>query len=475
MAKVLLVQKTYLEMFGVMSIAAVLKERGHDVRVSLERSDRLVEQAREFAPDAIGVSTVSMNVHANMRDADLLKQALPGAPIVFGGVHPTFFPEILEQPCVDAVCRGEGEYAFAEFVEERAAGRSGARIANLWVKDNGELFRNSPREPIRDMDSLPFPDRSVYYDHYPFLKNNPVKNFLLSRGCPFQCSFCFNKPYREVYRETGHTVPQRRRSPQRAVEEIVDFAARWPLEKIAFQDENFCLDKDWLYEFLDLYAVRVNKPFFCMVNAFLADEEIIAALKRAGCYHTTFGLESGDETLRREVLRKKATDDQIRETSRLLHRHGITFHTTNIFCFPGETVQSAIKTLRLNAEIRPESAVAFNYMPFANLPLTDEAVKQGWISNEAAHDWERLPRAIVRIPGWRRIRRLKLMFGAGVRFPALIPLIILLSNLPLGPVFGFMSKAMEAFDYFSRNRQNIPYMIRNFFELRRLYKSYFYE
>jgi radical SAM superfamily enzyme YgiQ (UPF0313 family) len=475
MAKVLLVQKTYLEMFGVMSIAAVLKDKGHAVRVSLERGARLAEIARDFAPDVIGVSTVSMNAHANLRDADLLKQALPTVPIVFGGVHPTFFPEIIEQPCVDAVCRGEGEFAFAEFVEERAAARTGAGIANLWVKSNGDVFRNPPREPIHDIDGLPFPDRSVYYDHYPFLKNNPVKNFLLSRGCPFQCSFCFNQPYREVYRECGHTVPQRRRSPLRAIQEIEDFAARWPLDKIAFQDENFCLDKTWLFEFLDLYKSRVNRPFFCMVNAFLADEDIIAALKSAGCYHTTFGLESGDENLRRNVLRKKATDAQIRETSRLLHKHGVTFHTTNIFCFPGETVQSAVRTLRLNAEIRPESAVAFNYMPFANLPLTNEAVKQGWISAEAARDWERLPRVIVRIPNWRRIRRLKLMFGAGVRFPVLIPLIIAASSLPLGPLFAFLSKTMEALDYFTRNRQNIPYMIRNFFQLRRLYKSYFYE
>jgi radical SAM superfamily enzyme YgiQ (UPF0313 family) len=475
MANVLFIQKTYLEMFGVMSIAAVLKNRGHIVRVSLERGPRLTAQALEFRPDVIGFSMVSMNVHANMRDAALLRQALPPAPIVFGGVHPTFFPEIVEEPCVDAVCRGEGEYAMAEFVEERAAGRTGEHVANLWVKANGHVRRNPPREPIRDIDQLPFHDRSVYYDHYPFLKNNPVKNFLLSRGCPFQCSFCFNQPYREVYRECGHTVPQRRRSPQSAVAEIVDFAAHWPLEKIAFQDENFCLDKAWLYEFLYLYKSRVGRPFFCMVNAFLADEEIIIALKNAGCYHTTFGLESGDETLRRDVLRKKATDAQIRETSRLLHKHNITFHTTNIFCFPGETVHSAIKTLRLNADIRPESAVAFNYMPFANLPLTNQAITQGWLTDSAAHDWERLPRTVVRIPNWRRIRRIKLMFGAGVRIPALIPAIVFLSILPLGPAFNLVSKFIEALDYFSRNRQNIPYMIKNFFQLRRLYKSYFYE
>ena len=62
MANVLLVQKTYLEMFGVMSIAAVLKSRGHAVRVSLERGNRLLSDARDFQPDVIGFSTVSMNV-----------------------------------------------------------------------------------------------------------------------------------------------------------------------------------------------------------------------------------------------------------------------------------------------------------------------------------------------------------------------------------------------------------------------------
>ena len=247
------------------------------------------------------------------------------------------------------------------------------------------------------------------------------------------------------------------------------------MEKIAFQDENLCLNKKWLFEFLDLYREKVGRPFFCMVNAAIADDEIVGALKSSGCYHTTFGLESGDERLRREVLHKKATDAQVRETARLLHHHGITFHTTNIFCIPGETVETAVKTLVMNAEIRPESAIAFTYMPFANLPLTNLAIENGWLPASAATDWEHLPRALVKAPGWRRIRRLKLMFGVGARFPALIPLIVFLSALPLDPVLGFLSKIIEAFDYFSRNRQNIPYMIKNFFSLRRLYKSYFYE
>ena len=475
MANILIVQKTYLEMFGVMSVSAILQSRGHKVLVSLERGAKLLRVVQEFQPETIGFSTVSMNAHANLCDAALIRNTIPEIPIIFGGVHATFFPEIIEHKAVDAVCRGEGEWAMAEFVEERLAGRLGEGIQNLWVKVDGVVKRNPPREPIDDLDSLPFPERSVYYERYPFLRNNPVKNFLLSRGCPFRCSFCFNEPYRVVYSECGHAVPQRRRSPQSAIQEILDFAERWPLERLAFQDENLCLDKQWLFEFLELYQGRVGRPFFCMVNASIADEEIVGALKRAGCYHTTFGLESGDDKLRREVLRKKATDNQIRETARLLHKHGISFHTTNIFCFPGETVESAIKTFLLNAEIRPESAVAFNFMPFANLPLTNQAIEQGWLPPDAARDWVHLPTIIVKIPEWRRIRRLKLMFGAAVRFPVIIPLAVFLSRLPLGPVLNFVAKILEAFDYFSRNRQNLPYMFKNFFQLRRLYKSYFYE
>lgn len=475
MPRILLVQKTFLEMFGVMSISSFLKSRGHDTCVSIETGGRLLKAAEDFRPDVIGFSAVSMNVHANLAEAGMLKKNFPGAPIVFGGVHATFFPELVDIPQVDAVCRGEGEYPLAEFTEAHAAGSSVALIPNLWVKSGGQTHMNPLRPPIENLDELPFPDRDSYYTKYAFLRNNPVKNFLCSRGCPFSCSFCFNETYRALYSECGHRLATRMRSPESVIAEIEDFRAKWPLERLAFQDENICLDKKWLFRFLEQYSSKVRLPFFCMINASVADEDMVSALKAAGCHHTTFGVESGDENLRRNILKKKVSDEQIRKTAALLHRHGITFHTTNIFCFPEENFESAVKTLKLNAEIAPDSTIAFKFMPFANLELTGLAVRKGYLTAQETSDWKRLPGVTVRMPDTKRILRLMLMFGAGVRRPGLIPAFIFLSRLPVGFIAGVLFHAVDAVSYFSRNRHNMGYMIANISNLRRLYKSYIRE
>lgn len=472
MARVFLVQKTYIEMFGVMSVAGVLRERGHEVRVSLERGGRLAGEAAAFNPHVIGFTAVSLNVGANLRDAALLRGALPGVPVIFGGVHTTFFPELVERPEVDAVCRGEGEFALAEYVEAVSAGADPSGILNLWLKSGGGIVKNPMRPHIADLDTLPFPDRAPYYERYPFLKNNPAKNFLCSRGCPYSCSFCFNTTYRRLQRDAGHNAAPRMRSPESMIAEISDFKSRWPVQKLAFQDENFCLNRQWLGRFLELYRKEIGLPFFCMINAAIADRGIVGELRASGCYHTTFGVESGDETLRRSVLKKPVADEQLRSAAALLHEAGITFHTTNIFCFPGETVEDSVRTIRFNAELKPESAIAFQFTPFYNLDLTEDAINKGWLTKEQAKDWDRLPRVRVHVPHWRRILKLSWVLGLCVRRPALIPLLVLLTALPIGPILRFLSLAADAFDYFSRNRHNLAFMLRNTADIRRLHKSY---
>ncbi len=433
-----------------------------------------MRDAGEFKPDVAAFSAASVNIHSNLRNAAIVRRHFP-APIVFGGVHTTFFPDAIENPQVDAVCRGEGEFAFPEFVEAYMAGGDTSGIPGFWVKKEGHIVKNALPPPIEDLDSLPFPDRDVYYSRYDFLLNNPVKNFLCSRGCPFNCSFCFNQTYRDLYSECGHAIRPRMRSPENVIEEIGWFRSKWPLEKIAFQDENFCLDKKWLFRFLELYSSKVGLPFFCMLNAAIVDEELIAALKSAGCHHTTFGVESGDEDLRRKILNKVVSDEKIRLAAELLRKNGISFHTTNIFCFPGETVESAIRTIKFNAEIKPDSTIAFRYMPFANLELTKEAVEKKSLRPEQATDWENLHKAVIKVPGYRRIYRLRLMFGAAARKPALIPFIVFASIFPVGPAAAVLFYSLDAVSYYNRNRHDLKFMLANIGRLGRLYRSFMRE
>ena len=114
-------------------------------------------------------------------------------------------------------------------------------------------------------------------------------------------------------------------------------------------------------------------------------------------------------------------------------------------------------------------------MPFANLALTDAAIEKGYITKETAFDFAHLNRAVIKVPDYKRIYRLRLMFAGGVRWPRLIPLITWLCRLPLGPVAAVLFMISDALSYYIRNRHNLTYLFANYFNLRKLYRSYFSE
>ena len=123
---------------------------------------------------------------------------------VFGGPHPTFFPDMIEEPGVDGICIGEGEGPIADLANTLNGNGHRPRprpdIPNWWFKLDGEIVRNPVRPLIHDLGSLPHSDRHLVYDKHDASRRTPIKHFMASRGCPYACTYCFNHAYYQIYK-----------------------------------------------------------------------------------------------------------------------------------------------------------------------------------------------------------------------------------------------------------------------------------
>ena len=236
---------------------------------------------------------------------------------VFGGPHPTFFPKLIEHPAVDVICRGEGEQAIVEMANKINAGEPVYDTLNCSFKRNGEFISNGLRPLIANLDSIPNPDRLIYRSKYSYLRKTQAA-FMAGRGCPHRCTFCFNHSLQRMYRGLGSFV--RFRNPEKVVDEILQVAGQWKVKTVYLQDDTLFLNKRWLGEFAQLYGDQVGLPMLCLVRADQVDEESIAALRSAGLKNVFFGIESGDEAVRNDLLNKGVTDEDIHRTARILRK-----------------------------------------------------------------------------------------------------------------------------------------------------------
>lgn len=346
--KVCIIQDNGLnESLALVEAVAYLRQRGHQFALFLESEERggLEGRIREFAPDALLVPSDVGAHHWFHRMTAWLKQRFP-LPLISGGIYPTFFTEeAFADPHVDYLVIGEAELPLADLLAGLEAGADVSRQAAVWGRAGGREFRNSTIRPIRDLDELPLPDRALYF-HYPFIRDFSVKRFNTGRGCTNQCTYCFNPRYKTMFAAGMPYV--RRKSVGKVIEEILDLQRLAPMRSIHFSDDIFITSKAWIEEFAEQYPRRVGIPFSCNCMVDHLSEPIIDCLARAGCRAIALGIESGDETIRREILRKYFTNADAIAAARRLREKGVLPFSFNMFALPGETPDDALKTVDLN-------------------------------------------------------------------------------------------------------------------------------
>ena len=355
-----------------MHLAATLKRSGHSCfLVHLDESPEWIEAVERIAPGVVAFSTPT-GLHKRYIQASLTLKKRFSFLSLFGGPHPSFFPEMIYEEGVDIICIGEGEFPFLELVDALESGTEYSGIANLWVKQKGEIRKNPTRPFVQNLDDLPFPDRDLLSPIH-HLSQADTRYFMAGRGCPYNCSFCFNQAARKL--ASGKYI--RWRSINNLFQEIRKVREEHPFRIVNFQDDTFILNRAWLETFAHRYPREIGLPFFCHVRANLVTEEVCRQLAEAGCVHVGIGIESGNDYLRNQILKKRISKQEILNACGALHQHGIRITTQNIFGVPHETVETILETIDLNIRCRPYRSNLYYFTPYPRTALADYATGLG--------------------------------------------------------------------------------------------------
>lgn len=362
---------------GLLSLNATLKQLGH--RVTLANLSgvpwkRVRELIRELQPELFGISQFTHNREESLRLAQLAKELVPGCRVVLGGPHAThaFALTLAEHPYCDAVVLGEGEATLAELVETLGAGGDPAQVPGLALRSLGKVVKTPPRPPIADLDLLPLPGRhlagAVNVD-----PRRQLEFIITSRGCPSACLFCSSPLF------WGKGL--RLRSPRAIIEELRFIRERYGLIYFSFRDDTFTADRERVLELCRLIREeRLGIIWNCQSRVNAVDEEMLIAMKRAGCECIQFGVESGAETMLK-ALGKRITTEEVERAAAAVRRVGINLSVYLITGIPGEGERELTETLRLVQRIRPQDGQVSPLVYYPGTRLFTGAVARGEVSD----------------------------------------------------------------------------------------------
>jgi len=448
MAKVVFIQLNEYELHGLESLAGELKRSGHQVNLIIPFFEKTpLRKIMEFTPDLVGFPVASAEREEALAWAKAIKARIRTL-IIFGGVDPTFFPEIIADESVDLVLRGEAEQSLVKLAEALDRKEDYCAIPNLWAKKEGKIFRNPVGPLMENLEALSFPDKAIYFSRYPYFRKYPIKFFIASRGCPFGCSYCANQGLRELYPNRNFYL--RFKSPEYLLEEIKAIISRYPGRTLGFNDDLFSYDRKWLEQFLPGYRKQVGIPFFCTGRIDLMTEETARLLKEGGCYSLFYGLESADADDRGRILNRKMSDPEIEKGVEILRKHGIAVQSYNMFNYPGDTVEKGLKTLDYNCRLKNDFVVSSLFQPFPGTSLARQLEQEGRLKHPGQENGSRLSYfafSPLRQKDTEKLENLHKLFLLGFHFRLMQKLLALLVRLPKNPLFDILFLLSFAIDY----------------------------
>jgi anaerobic magnesium-protoporphyrin IX monomethyl ester cyclase len=373
--KVLFIFKSenFIAPTGLCAISAVVRKQGHQVYLCEINSDNPIHAITRISPDIVAYSSSTGEAKHYFRLNNVVKRYFPDVFTIMGGPHPTFYPEMIQDSDFDAACVGEGEGAFVDLLRAIEGKEPVDNIPNIVTRNNLKVF--GVRNLVDDLDTLPFPDYSLLYDHTPMGKY-PLKSIITSRGCPYDCTYCFNAAWRKLYHGKGRTV--RRHSVDYIIDEILFVRSRWPLSFVKFYDDIFTYSlDDWLEEFSRKFKAKINLPFFILTRADLVTEDLVKLLKFAGCRTMSMSIESGNYEIRKKLLKRDMTDEQIINAHLICAKHGIYTFTNCVLGLPNTSLKNDIESLELAIKSKVTWAEFPIFYPYPGTELGQKAVELG--------------------------------------------------------------------------------------------------
>lgn len=394
---------------GVLFLAAVLEEKGHDVDVvpaDILKLDQqgIVERIERFRPGVVGITTTTENRFDTFRLAGIVKKVSPKTVTVLGGPHISMAMEetLLYRSEADILCIGEGEVTIVELVEALENGGDLGKVKGIVYRKEGQALFTGHRPPIEDLDTLPFPARhKIPMEKYRFYVNTRdgkslrAQNLMTSRGCPFACYFCAT-PVNWGRKVRGH-------SPERVLQEMEHLMDKYGAEFFWFYDDTLNYNPARLNKIMDGILERGWNIRFC--NEFRIDaieKPLLEKMRTAGLELAFFGIEAGARRVRREIVGKEF--DLERAYRFLEWSKELDFVPNPFFIFSHDTEswQEAQETLEIMERVKsinPLSQISTAILHvYPGTPLERKAREKGIIPQDFLWSKEEEMKRVARLP-----------------------------------------------------------------------------
>ncbi|MCX5677989.1 MAG: radical SAM protein [Candidatus Omnitrophica bacterium] len=367
---------------GLIYLGSTLKKSGYDVRlfnIFKEDIGTAADEITAMQPLFVGISTLTgAQTKYSYEISKAIKARDKDVTIVWGGVHPTLLPEdCLKEDCVDIVAMGEGEEMVAELAGCLAQGKELKGVRGIGYKENGKFVIDSRRPFIGELDKYE-PDWSLENDFEKCVTVLPdgrrQVDFVASRGCPYNCSFCYNLKFNDRR--------WRKHSPEYVIDKIGYLRRHHNIRAIQFHDDNFFVDMDRAFNILEKLKEMDVVATSCMIRLEVLTEPILRRLEALGVRRIFVGVESGSSRVL-ELINKGLTRELILKQFKLLSKFpNISVTAAMIIGFPTETMDEIWQTVDLGvtlSEIFSDIVVTFQtFIPYPGSYLYQLAIENGF-------------------------------------------------------------------------------------------------
>ena len=392
---------------GLRTLSSCLEREGHKVKMiflpmgedySKFYSKNILKQVFTATKDCklIGISSMAST---SKRAEQLIKMYQnKNIPVVWGGPHPTFFPQKCFEVC-NIVCVGEAEEALIELANKIEKNQGLSKIANLWIRIDGKDYKNDVRPLSKNLDWLAHPDYDIEDQLIlesgkliPFEERHlgGMIFFQTERGCPQACTYCTNNILRKLYK--GKADALRTHSVDYVIKEFVRLKNKFSsISVFDIRDETFLIRNiEWLREFSERYKKEVGMRFKCLTEPASMgmdelSEEKIKLLVDAGLTDIIIGIQSGSDRVNFEVYKRWITSKQVLKAAQILNK----FHKKLAVMYdviasnPYETKEDILTTIGLIKQLPPPYYLSINNLVFfEGTPLYEMALKDGYIKQD---------------------------------------------------------------------------------------------
>lgn len=372
---------------GLSYIAAMLVKFKYDTEIMDVNAHRypnktVIKKIKNNPPDIFAITAMINSAGYVSWITNRLKKEFPDKKIILGGTITSMTPKTLfKYSGVDIQILGEGEQTIIDLLQTLEKKGDLKNVDGIIYKENNKIITTAPRKQIEDINTIPFPA----YDLFPmeiYLSNRPPKELELggkilglttSRGCPYQCIFCF-KPFYGI----------RLRSAENIFEEVKMLKEKYKITGLHIFDDCAIFPIKRMERFCDLLLKnKMNLQWVCMGRINLMTEKLLRKMKKAGCRRIQYGIESGSNKILK-IIGKGFTIEQAEETINLTRKVGIIINATFIFGLPGEDEKTMQETIDFIKKMDLEINKIFFPIPYPGTRLYKMALEQGKIVDEEA-------------------------------------------------------------------------------------------